>query len=326
MIIYKGMSNEKGCRMEKTEILFLKPVLKETIWGGTRLKEEFQYEISSNTTGECWGISAHENGDCIVTGGTYDGVSLNELWNTHRELFGKIQGDRFPLLVKIIDAREDLSIQVHPDDRYASVHENGSLGKTECWYVLDCDPEATIVIGHNANTREEAARMMEEGHWNELIRRIPVHKGDFFQINPGCIHAIGKGTLLLETQQNSDITYRVYDYDRVSNGKPRELHIQKSLEVMEVPFSQVTAQAKMMEGRNYKREMLYQCPYYHVYRLSVRGSAALVQQDLFTNMSVIEGQGSIDGIAIKKGDHFILPSGYGEYRIEGDLDFITSTI
>ncbi|MDE7297629.1 MAG: mannose-6-phosphate isomerase, partial [Lachnospiraceae bacterium] len=132
------------------EVIFLEPVFKEMIWGGTRLREDFQYEIPGDHTGECWAVSAHPNGDCTVKSGRFQGESLSRLWKEHRELFGGEEGEVFPLLVKIIDAKADLSIQVHPDDAYAKEHENGSLGKTECWYILDCDPDAKIVIGHHA--------------------------------------------------------------------------------------------------------------------------------------------------------------------------------
>ena len=141
------------------ELLFMEPVFKEAIWGGTRLKDVFGYDIPSSRTGECWAISAHKNGDCRIAGGTWKGQSLSSLWESHPEWFGAAAGchKEFPLLVKIIDARNDLSIQVHPDNAYAGEHENGSLGKTECWYILDCDPDATIVIGHHAGNKDEGA-------------------------------------------------------------------------------------------------------------------------------------------------------------------------
>ena len=201
----------------------MKPIFKEAVWGGSRLKDQFGYEIPSDHTGECWAISAHENGDCEVAEGEYKGQRLSVLWAEHPELFGNEDGclgDRFPLLIKIIDAKDDLSIQVHPDDAYAAANENGSLGKTECWYILDCEPDTSIVIGHHAKDKEELKQMVEQGNYSQLIRQIPVHKGDFFQIDPGCVHAIKGGTVILETQQSSDVTYRVYDYDRSAQNAP----------------------------------------------------------------------------------------------------------
>lgn len=312
--------------MEERELIFLTPVLKETIWGGTRLEEDYGYPIPSRTTGECWGISAHEHGDCVIASGKFAGRTLSDLWKNHRELFGMLKGDRFPLLVKIIDAREDLSIQVHPDDCYARQHEHGALGKTECWYILDCAEDAQIVIGHHAKSREEARRMVEEQRWDEWIRKIPVHRGDFFQINPGCIHAIGKGTLLLETQQNSDITYRVYDYDRLSDGKKRELHIDKSLEVIQAPFEPADLRPVKEEGAGYRRTLLQECGYYRVSKLDIDGRAEFALKEPFLNVSVTEGSGMIDGITVKKGTHLIIPSGYGTYIIEGALSAIVSSV
>ena len=198
----------------------LKPVFKDAIWGG-KLLSDFGYKEAGDSAGECWGISAHKNGDCTVMNGEFAGKTLSWCWENHRELFGNMEGDVFPLLIKILGAEDDLSIQVHPNNEYAAEHENGALGKTECWYILDCKENATIVIGHNAKDKEELADMIHNARWNELIREVPIKKGDFFQINPGCLHAIKGGTLLIETQQSSDVTYRVYDYDRLQNGKPR---------------------------------------------------------------------------------------------------------
>ena len=142
------------------QIIRLQPTFSHTIWGGTRLREDYGYQEPGDDIGECWGISAHPSGDDTVVGGAYDGCKLSALWAEHRELFGNVSGDRFPLLVKIIDAKADLSIQVHPDDAYAGVHENGSLGKTECWYVLDAPEGGTLVVGHNAQTKEELESMI----------------------------------------------------------------------------------------------------------------------------------------------------------------------
>ena len=198
----------------------MKPVFKEAVWGGRKLRDDFGYEIPSDSTGECWGIGAHKNGDCEIAEGTYKGEHLSKLWEEHPELFGNEDGKygkEFPLLIKIIDAKSDLSIQVHPDNAYAKEHENGSLGKTECWYILDSEPGTQIVIGHHAKDKEELMQMVEEKRWKDLIREVPVKKGDFYQIDPGCVHAIKGGTVILETKQSSDITYRVYDYDRKCN-------------------------------------------------------------------------------------------------------------
>ncbi len=307
------------------EILFLKPVFKEMIWGGNRLLE-FGYDIPSDKTGECWAIAAHQNGDSVVVGGSFDGKTLSGLWNTNRELFGDSDGDRYPLLIKILDAADDLSIQVHPDDSYAMVNENGSLGKTECWYVLDCKENATIVIGHNAKDKKELADMIENGRWSEFIREVPIKKGDFFQIEPGCLHAIKGGTLILETQQNSDITYRVYDYDRLQNGKPRQLHVKESIAVINAPFEEAETLRKTEKDGDLIREKLVSCKYYTVEKLDLDGKKEVAQPYAFMNVSVIDGEGEVDGTPIKKGSHFIIPSGYGKAEFSGKLSMIISYI
>jgi mannose-6-phosphate isomerase class I len=308
------------------EILFLEPVFKSMIWGGSRLHTEFGYEIPDDQTGECWAISAHPNGDCRIKNGSFRGRSLSWLWDNHRELFGDLPGGVFPLLVKIIDARADLSIQVHPDDVYAGEKEQGALGKTECWYILDCPEDGRLVLGHNAGTREELKEMIADNRWNELIRLKPIHKGDFFQIEPGTVHAIKAGTMLLETQQNSDITYRLYDYDRLDHGKPRPLHIADSIEVIRCPHEDLPVNCKQTGYENCLVEELIRCRYYTVCKLTLNGSQELQQIYNFMNISIINGEGTIDGISVRKGDHFILPYEYGAYRLEGNMVLIESYI
>ena len=156
------------------EPIFLEPVFKEMIWGGNRMREAFGFEIPGEDTGEAWVVSAHEQGDCRIRNGRFQGKTLGWLWKKHRELFGNLPGEVFPLLVKIIDAKTDLSIQVHPDTAYARIHENGALGKTECWYILDCDADADIVIGHNARNRAELRSMIEEKRFLDLIKIRPI--------------------------------------------------------------------------------------------------------------------------------------------------------
>lgn len=309
------------------EIIFLEQVFKEMIWGGNRLKEDWLYDIPSEQTGECWAISAHPNGDCRIKNGSFKGELLSSLYKDKRtELFGGIENEVFPLLIKIIDAKEDLSIQVHPNDYYAKENEKGSLGKTECWYILDCDEDASIIIGHNAKDKDELKAMISENRWSDLIREIPLKKGDFFQINPGTVHAIKHGTMILETQQNSDITYRLYDYDRLQNGKKRELHIDKSIDVITCPHEDAKVEPKITRLKNGTIEELVSCPYYTVKKISLNGREEFIQEEPFTMFSVIEGVGLLDGTNIKKGDHFILPNGYKEYVLDGKMDIILSYI
>ena len=308
------------------EILFLEPVFKQRIWGGERLRDAFGYDIPGNDTGEAWAVSAHAQGDCRIKGGTYGGMTLGTLWKENRELFGNLEGNEFPLLVKIIDAREDLSIQVHPDNDYARLHENGALGKCECWYILDCDEGADIVVGHNAKSKEELKQMIAEGRFMDLIKIRPLKKGDFFQIEPGTVHAIRHGTVLLETQQSSDVTYRLYDYDRLQDGKPRALHIDKSIDVISCPYAESGTGTEKTETDGCKKERLVSCQFYTVEKWDVEAETLLEQKYPFLILDVIEGKGQIDGHMVKKGDHMILPSGYGTCFLNGTMSIIMSHV
>ena len=325
--VMKMNGENLSCNQPCKEILFMNPVFTHNIWGGTKLREEFGYAIEGDDIGECWGIAAHPNGTCTIADGAYKGKKLSDLWEEHRELFGNTQGKVFPLLIKIIDAKADLSIQVHPDDAYAAEHENGSLGKMECWYILDCEPDSKLVIGHNAKTHEELEDMVHNGRWSELIREVPVKKGDFIQIDPGTVHAIKGGITILETQQNSDITYRVYDYDRLSNGKPRQLHVQQSLDVIKVPAAPMSeCMIETGAAETNKLQKLIECKYYQVFHMKVEGQAEFEQEYPFLIVSVVEGNGLLNHTSVKKGDHFILPYDYGKVEIEGNLEFVASTV
>ncbi len=325
--IMEGNGKMLSINQSERPILFLNPVFKQMIWGGERLGKDWPYEIPGNDTGECWAVSAHPNGDCTVKDGVYAGMTLSQLWEKEPGLFGDTGLDRFPLLIKIIDAKTDLSIQVHPDDAYAKVNENGSLGKTECWYVLDCDEDSSLVIGHNATSKEELADMVHSGRWDELIREIPVKKGDFIQIDPGTVHAIKGGLMILETQQNSDITYRVYDYGRLTDGKPRQLHIKQSIDVITVPAKPVEESIiQVGELPADKMNLLISCSYYKVWKLDVTAPVTVNQEYPFLIMSVIDGEGLADGHMLQKGDHFIVPNGYGELHLQGNMQIIASTV
>lgn len=312
------------------DLIFPTPIFHEKIWGGRKLADDFGYEIPDGPIGECWAISAHPNGDCVISGGAWDGMRLSELWDQHRELFGDVEGDRFPLLIKIIDAKDNLSVQVHPDDAYAAEHENGSLGKRECWYVLAADEGTQIVIGQRAHDRAELAGMIDEGRWDDMLNLVPCHVGDFFPIEPGTVHAIQGGTLILETQQSSDVTYRVYDYDRVGDdGKPRELHIQQSLDVVDYA-AQAPASGEVTAREVDGVTELMECPNFVVDRVRVAGEKDVAQPWPFLCVSVIEGSGTVcaseAGVTheIARGTHFVAPSGCGELSFVGDMTLVTS--
>ncbi len=220
------------------KILFFDVVLKERLWGGRDLQALYHQNIDANI-GEAWILSGHHEGETKVTTGTFKGQKLNDLYLDHKELFGESYFAKFPLLIKILDAKDDLSVQVHPDDDYAFKYHN-DYGKNECWYVLDAEEDASIIYGHNALSREEFESHIKNGTWDQLLTKIKVHSGDFFFVPVGTVHAIGKGIKILEIQQSSDVTYRLYDYNRVDKtGQERKLHIQESLDVIKYEKSPI---------------------------------------------------------------------------------------
>lgn len=206
---------------------------KDYLWGGVKLRE-YGKTSDSDRIAESWELSCHPDGESIIADGEYKGRTLTEFLKDHPEAFGtnRDRFDRFPVLIKLIDAKDDLSVQVHPDHDYA-LRVEGDYGKTELWYVLEAQPDAELIYGfREAITKEEFRRAIEENTLLDRVNRVPVKAGDVFLIEAGTLHAIGKGILIAEIQQNSNITYRVSDYGRVgADGKPRELHIEKALDV-----------------------------------------------------------------------------------------------
>ncbi|KMY49712.1 mannose-6-phosphate isomerase, class I [Peribacillus loiseleuriae] len=313
------------------EPIFFSPVFHERLWGGYKLKTEFNYNIHSNNIGECWAISAHPNGQSVIRDGLYKGLTLGELWEGKKELFGSIIGDKFPLLIKILDANDDLSVQVHPNDMYANQHENGELGKTECWYIIDCEKDAELIFGHYAQSKEELVKMIDEGSWDTFLRRVRIKKGDFISVPSGTVHALCKGTLVLEIQQNSDTTYRLYDYNRKGeDGNMRDLHLEKSKEVITVPYhdEKIIFQDKTTDTM--KITTFLNGDYFTVYKWVLDGKETINQEFPFLLCSVIEGEGLLikneKVHSLTKGTHFLLPHGFNEFQLKGMMELIVSHV
>ena len=308
-------------------ILKIKPVFKEMIWGGHKLRDIFNYDIPSDQTGECWAISGHKNGDCEILNTEYAGKSVAWLFENHRELFGNVEGDQFPLLVKIIDAKNDLSVQVHPDDEYAGIHEN-SLGKTECWFVLQADEGTRMVMGHHAKTKDELVKAIENDDYDNLLNSFKISEGDFFYIPTGTIHAICSGSLIYEAQQSSDITYRVYDYHRKDkDGNERQLHVQQSIDVTTVPFVQTdSASFVKTDLENGTKTRYAQSDFFTVDQYLMTGKNTLTNDKPFQMVSILEGEGTLDGEKVKKGDHFIVCSDQEEVVYDGTMTLMIATL
>lgn len=308
-------------------ILLMKPVFKEMIWGGHKLKDVFNYDIPSLQTGECWAISAHKNGDCEILNTEFKGQTLSQVFKQHKELFGDIKDEEFPLLVKIIDANSNLSVQVHPDDTYAKMHEN-SLGKTECWYVLDCDKDTQMVMGHHAKTKEELVKCIENDAYDELLNQFKIEPSDFYYIPSGTIHAICAGSLIYEAQQSSDITYRVYDYHRKdANGNERQLHVKESIETTTVPYTALNKEDIQVETTDtYTKTTYIKAKYFTLNKYEIKGEATLNHNEPFSLVSVIKGSGKVNGMEVNLGTHFVVCHDEKVIELSGDMTLMVTTL
>jgi mannose-6-phosphate isomerase class I len=290
-------------------ILKLKPLFYDKVWGGNKLKSDYKYNCSDKT-GEAWGISGHKSGSSTIENGAYAGKTLRELYSSNRELFGNYPTKEFPILIKVIDAADDLSIQVHPNDSYAREVEN-SLGKTECWYILDADKDTDIIIGHKARTIQEFKEFVAKNDFESVLNIFPIKKGDQFNIYSGTIHAIRKGTVLLEIQQSSDVTYRLYDYNRLSNGSLRELHLDKALDVIKCPDKSLAKE---------KPKHLFN---YHI--LDNQGISENLSHKYGDYIFILEGKGKMNDTEITKGD-FLVVTANSDYLLEGKFKYFKSNI
>ena len=255
--------------------LLLRPSGKDYLWGGSRLNDDFEKNIDMAPLAETWECSTHPDGPSFVVGGTFDGRELAEVLRERPEYLGeRHKGENtLPILIKFIDAKKDLSVQVHPTDKYAKEYENGQLGKTEMWYVLDAAKNASLIYGLNKScTKEEMRTAIADGSVGKLLQKVPIHKDELFFIEAGTVHAIGAGALVAEIQENSNLTYRLFDYGHVGkDGKTRELHVEKALEVANLKSSAEPKQPlRVLKYRpGVASELLTRCKYFEVYRMLV---------------------------------------------------------
>lgn len=313
----------------------LKPVFKEIVWGGNRLKNDYGFDSDLKNIAEAWMLCARNDGDNVVANGEYEGKSFTELVKEHKEFLGT-KGDKyeeFPLLIKFIDAKSDLSVQVHPDDEYAKKHEN-SYGKTEAWYILDCDEGAQLIYGFNKEiTREEFRKSIEDNTFLDYVNKVNVKKGDVFFINAGTLHAIGGGILLAEVQQNCNTTYRVYDYGRLVDGKPRELHIEKALDVTATvpPVRSGEPDGEKIAHDGATTQELCSCEFFKMSTVNVDGEYTLyVGSESFASLLVTKGEGTVECgntvVDVVSGDSIFIPADSGNTVLKGNFEVLLSTL
>lgn len=313
------------------DILKLKAPVKDYLWGGQKLRKDFNKESKSEIIAESWELSAHPDGASIIDNEPYQSLSfIDYLEKKGNQVIGKnYHGERFPILNKFIDAKGSLSIQVHPEDDYAQTHENDN-GKTEMWYIVDADPDSYIYYGVKESvSKEEVSKAIEEGSIESLLNKVAVKKGDSFFIEAGTIHAIGAGIVIYEVQQNSNVTYRVYDFKRKDkDGKERDLHVRQALEVSNLEPNKVY---EFSNENQIDPSLVRLCKseYFDVFKGEVTNQSLKITEESFQALTFLEGSGRIlagQEINYKKGDSFFIPAQDGSYTIEGTGEFILSSL
>lgn len=317
--------------------LLLRPSGKDYLWGGSRLNDDFEKNIDMAPLAETWECSTHPDGPSFVVGGTFDGRELAEVLRERPEYLGeRHKGENtLPILIKFIDAKKDLSVQVHPTDKYAKEYENGQLGKTEMWYVLDAAKNASLIYGLNKScTKEEMRTAIADGSVGKLLQKVPIHKDELFFIEAGTVHAIGAGALVAEIQENSNLTYRLFDYGRVGkDGKTRELHVEKALEVANLESSAEPKQPlRVLKYRpGVASELLTRCKYFEVYRMLVNTERRQIvhykaDEVAFRVLLCVGGCGTIgfEGGVINfyKGDCVFVPANSAMLTLHGQAQFL----
>jgi len=297
---------------------------KERIWGGTRLQETFGFKTDINPLGEAWIVtSLAGNADNYVEG--LD-MSLNTLYQTHRELFGTTD-DLLPVKAMVIASEQDLSVQVHPNDEYALEHDN-SLGKPEAWYIIDAKEGAKIEYGHTAKTKTELKDMINNDKWEELLKYVYPQKGDFLFVKDGMMHALGKDLLVYEISKNADLTYRVYDYDRIDKktGQKRELHLAKCLDVLRVDEKGdgLIHPEGVIENGCEITTYFDEVGQFTFKKIVVKDSGNYFQNE-FGFYFVNEGSGKIGEVNVTKGETYFVPKDHGELVLEGNIELLLST-
>lgn len=318
----------------------MKPAGKDYLWGGQRLNDDYGKNIPMNPLAETWECSTHPAGESVVASGKYKGLGLRKLLSMRPDFLGthpeQSAGGELPVLIKFIDAQEDLSVQVHPSDEYAERFENGQTGKFEMWYVIEARPGARLAYGFKEDmTEEKLRRSIADGSIEQYLQYVPVHKDDVFVIKPGTVHAIGGGTLLAEVQENSNLTYRLYDYDRVGeDGKKRELHIEKAMDVINLKNSAGPRQT--LRQMEYKpgcvSELLGRCQYFKIKRIlinteKIRTMAEIrAGEESFVVLLCLDGCADLFGedtlIHIFKGDCVFIPANSVELKLHGKAEFL----
>ncbi len=312
----------------------LNPYVSETIWGGKKLIEEYGVKTEKKNAAEGWMLSCHEAGSSVVANGEFAGKSFADVVKENPALCGKNAENfaDFPILIKFIDAMDNLSVQVHPTKEYCEKTGRGQ-SKTECWYIIDAEEDAYLILGFKDKiTPDEFKAAIENNTLTDYVSKVPVKKGDFFFIESGTLHAICKGILLAEVQESSNTTYRIYDYNRVGNdGKPRELHVEDGAAVTKL---EKYSQPDFCKGNNLdtpERRLLADCPLFKVWKLDINGEIiGSADENSFVSLLIMDGNGTLEvcgeTVSLTKGESIFIPANSGNYIISGSMEIIETRI
>lgn len=318
------------------EPVLLKPAFKDYLWGGTKLRAEYGKDCDFDRVAESWELSTHKDGQSIVASGEHCGLTLSQYIEKNGDgVLGKKgrEFEFFPILVKLIDAKQNLSVQVHPSDEYALKNE-GQYGKTEVWYVLSADEGACLYYGFCKDiTKEEYRERIKNNTLIDVLNCVKVKKGDVFFVTPGTVHAIGAGIVICEIQQNSNVTYRVYDYGRVgADGKTRPLHIDKAIDVSDLKAKpQTSPETEVKDCGTYSVKPIASCKYFTSEEICVDKKADFkITDDSFRSITLVDGNCTLKmdecELKLKKGDTVFIPAQNADYTVCGKCSFILSYV
>jgi mannose-6-phosphate isomerase len=312
-------------------LLVVEPLFAERLWGGTTLRRMFGTSVPDGVIGECWAVSGMPGMSGAIRSGAPAGYTLERAW-ADGLVTGRAEEAGFPLLCKFLDPQDWLSVQVHPDDHQARALEDEPRGKAECWLVVSCDDGAELILGHTAGTSDELREALLGGRLMEHLIRVPVAQDDFFMVAAGEVHSLGPGMLVYEVQESSDITYRLYDFDRVGlDGKPRPLHVDKGFSVVTAPHDQQAARtAGPWEelGEHSRRRTLVDCPQFHVQRWETLHGRFTMEAPGYRVLTMIGGWGTLrtadEAVEVGLGTSVVIPAGTGPVEVSGDLILVTT--
>lgn len=305
-------------------ILFFDPIPRPAIWGHTLVRDYFGYKKFPEGIGQSWSFSAQKDASTICLSEPFKGMTLRELWEKHQELFGH-PGEKFPVIISLVAPEDDLSIQVHPDSQAAKKY-GYALGKNEAWYFIKSEDNASIVYGHNAKDEKDLYNYINNDKWDELIKHLSVHTGDFVYLPAGILHALKKGSIVYEIQQSTDVTFRFYDYHRKDKyGNERELHLTQAIDCLSYDQEMMKNNIMPVEEKmdNGLKTTFISNDSFTVTKLAIEGNN-IYETDNYQLATVVKGEGVVDGFNIKIGDNFLIPQ-HSKIEIDGNMIIMMTT-